>query len=262
MKLSNVRLTHLVAALAVSGLALTACGGDDEEGADDTAPAADADAGAEATADGGDDGGTATADEGAAPTDPPATADEGDDEDVVTVDDIDDIPQECIDQFGELMEQIEPIVEGIDWESATMADFESISTQLDEISEVDTDMGECERYDFEGGDAESLEWAIEIAEERAPGVVPYLQWISDLAADFSAGAGAGSGDAAADIPADCEGAIAYMEGLMDEFSSMSEISLAELTQIGNVTGVIGSECSLEQANEFFSRQDVQDFMSG
>ena len=69
-------------------------------------------------------------------------------------------------------------------------------------------------------------------------------------------------DAAADLPTDCQGAIDHMEGLMDEFSSMSEVSLADLTEIGNVTGVIGQECSTEEAGEFFGRQDVQDFMAG
>ena len=156
------------------------------------------------------------------------------------------------------MEQIEPIVEDIDWQSATMADFEAISTQLDEISAAADDVGECERFDF-GDDTDSMAFAIDIAEDRAPGVVPYLEWIQSLSEDFSAGA---TGDAAADLPTDCQGAIDHMEGLMDEFSSMSEVSLADLTEIGNVTGVIGQECSTEEASEFFGRQDVQDFMAG
>ena len=50
MKLSNVRLTRVAATLALAGLALTACGGDDEDAGDDTA-AATADDGATATAD-------------------------------------------------------------------------------------------------------------------------------------------------------------------------------------------------------------------
>jgi hypothetical protein len=259
MKLSNVRLTHLAAALAVSGLALAACGGDDEEGADDTAPAADA--GAEATADDGADADTpATDDAGDAGDD----GDQGDgDDDVVTVDDLGDIPQECIDQFGDLMEQIEPIVEGIDWQSATMADFESIGAQLDEISEIDTDMGECERYDFEGADADSMQWAIEIAEDRAPGVVPYLEWLSDLAADFSAGADPSlDAPAAADLPTDCEGAMAHMEGLIDEFGSMSEMTMSDLAEVGQVMTVISTDCTVDEATEFFGRQDVQDFQTG
>ncbi len=123
MKLSNVRLTRVAATLALAGLALTACGGDDEEAGDDTAAAT------------ADDGAAATADEAeeTAAEEPTAEGDEGDDDggETITVDDVGDIPQECIDQFGDLMEQIEPIVEDIDWQSATMADFEAISTQLD-----------------------------------------------------------------------------------------------------------------------------------
>ncbi len=230
MKLSNVRLTRVAATLALAGLALTACGGDDEDAGDDTAAAT------------ADDGAAATADEGEQADRRGDTAEGDDDEagETITVDDVGDIPQECIDMMGDYMERLEPIVQDIDWESATMADFEAISEQLDtELSSIDDDMGECERYDF-GDDTDSMAFAIDIAEDRAPGVVPYLEWIQNLQTDFSAGA---TGEAAADLPTDCQGAIDHMEGLMDEFSSMSEVSLADLAEIGNVTGVIGQECS-------------------
>ena len=250
MKLSNVRLTRVAATLALAGLALTACGGDDEDAGDDTA-AATADDGAAATAD---------AAEETAAEEPTAEADDEAGE-TITVDDVGDIPQECIDMMGDYMEQLEPIVQDIDWESATMADFEAISEQLDtELSSIDDDMGECERYDF-GDDTDSMAFAIDIAEDRAPGVVPYLEWIQDLQTDFSAGASSDA-PAAADVPADCEGAKAHMEELMGEFESMTEMAMSDLAEIGQVTSVITSECSLEDANEFFTRQDVSDFMAG
>ena len=93
MKLSNVRLTRVAATLALAGLALTACGGDDEDAGDDTAAAT------------ADDGAAATADEAeeTAAEEPTAEGDgDGDDDgETITVDDVGDIPQECIDKMGD-----------------------------------------------------------------------------------------------------------------------------------------------------------------
>ncbi len=112
-----------MAVLAAGTLALAACGGDDD---DDAA----ADAPTEENADGADDEGAATADEG-----------DGGDEDSVEVDNLDDLPDECVDAIGDMLEKIEPLVEDIDWENASLAEMESLGEELssDEF-EIDVEL--------------------------------------------------------------------------------------------------------------------------
>ena len=255
-----------MAALAVGALVLAACGGDDD---DDAA----ADAPAEENADGADD-------EGA------ATADEGDDEGSVEVDNLDDLPDECVDAIGDMLEKIEPLVEDIDWENASLAEMESLGEELtSDDFEMDEELEErCSQFAFaEGADMDAIR---ELAEDRAPGVLGYLTFVENMQEQFSdmtipdiSMPDVSMPDVSlpdvslpdismpdvslpADAPQTCEEAIAYIEGVMDETDSMMDLSLNDMTAFGNASTVLSTECSIDQMSEFYGRPDVTEWMSG
>ena len=245
-------------AIAGLGLALTACGDDDD---DDAAPAAEADEGDE-NAEAEDTG------------DEAEDQDEGDegDGDVVEVDDIEDIPEECRELMGDVLERMEPLVEDVDWENADLSQLETLGEDLDaEFAEMEAEMDDAGCNDFELADDTSMEPLIEIAEDRAPGTVAYLEFIQRLQEDFSEvtipdvtvpEGDDGEGEDAGDVPQDCQGAIDYVRGLMDEHDSMMEMSLSELTGVSNATTVISSQCTVDEMNSFFSDPEVSAWMSG
>jgi hypothetical protein len=283
----SARRVLAVLAIAGLGLALTACGDDDD---DDAAPAAEADEGDE-NADNNDEGDNAEAedegdnadaedegDEGDEGDDAEAEdeGDDGDDGETIEVDDINDIPDECIEVFTDFLKKIEPIVEDVDWENADLSSMESISEELDaELSGMDEEMENENCDDYELDDEASMDTLIELAEDEAPGTVAYFEFIQRLQEDFSEvtipevdTADDGGDDEAVDfgdtgdVPQDCEGAIDYIRDLMDQYDSMMDMNINELTSVSTASGVISSTCSVNEMNDFFSDPEVSDWMSG
>ncbi len=240
--------TLAVLVVAGLGLALTACGGDD----DDAAPAATDGAGNENT-------------------DNNDNADNTDDAD--NNDAGGDISQECKDLLGDYLEKLEPFVKDVNWESATLDQMSQIQDEMgSELSSLDSEISDkCDNYDFTT-DPDQMQEAIDIAKDRAPGTVAWLEFIQRLSTTVSSmsvpdisggdnGDNGGGGDAG-DVPQDCDGAIGYMEDLMGQYDHMADMTLNDLTAMSNANQVITTECSLQQMNDFFQRNDVQEWMSG
>jgi len=248
---------RLVAVLAIAGLglALTACGGDD----DDDTPAAAADDGGDNAdnVDNNDTGDNAEAE------------DNGDDGETITVDNINDIPDECLDIFGDFLKEIEPIVKDIDWENADLSSMEDIGSQFESVaSGMDDEMTKagCDKYDL-SGDAD-MDTLIDIAKDKAPGTVAYFEFIKKLSEGIgnittppSDGGDDNGGGDASDLPTDCQGAQDYIRGLMDKYDTMLDMPVSELTAVGTVAGALSTDCSPNELQDFYSDPDVQAFMS-
>jgi hypothetical protein len=232
-----------VLVIAGLGLVLTACGGDD----DDAAPAA-TDGGGNADDNAGDN----TGDNGGGG----------------------DISDECKDLLGDYLEKLEPFVKDVDWESASLDQMSQIQEQMgNEFSSLDSEISDqCDNYDFTTN-ADQMQEAIDIAHDRAPGTVAWLEFIQRLSAtvssisvpDITGGEDTGGGDTgggdAGDVPQDCEGAIAYVEDLMDQYDTMMDMNISELSNFGAVSTVLSTDCSLQQVTDFYDRQDVKDWMA-
>lgn len=259
---SNRSFRRAGAVVAVAALGLAACGGGDDE--DEAAPTTVAtttspDTTTATTA-------TTAGTTAPSPTTSPATTtatsadtmsdtatDTMTDDDRVIISGLDELPQECVDAVAEFLRRIEPVVSGIDWDVATLSDFESISEQLeDETDILDEPGAACDDFDF-ASDEESLQALIEFAEDEAPGVVGWLEFIGQLSADPTA-------DTSADGPQTCDEAIAYIEALADDGTPMSSIPVSELGPITQAFNVITTDCDPETAAEFFDRVDIADFM--
>jgi hypothetical protein len=208
---------------------------------------------------GGSGGSTTTAEGGVSTTDvvgtteaPTTTEDEGGGSPVG----LDDIPQECIDAFVAFLQDIEPYLEGVDWANATMADLEEVGTAIEPISdEYDqaTQDSNCDDLEVDATDEETFQYLIDLAQDEAPGTVPYLEMIRDFA---------GEGGGGTDASGDCETDIAAFQELVDRGGTMQDLTFAELSTVGNLVTSITSNCTVERANEFFTKEDVAAWMGG
>ena len=177
------------------------------------------------------------------------------DDDTIMIDDIDDLPPECRQIMGDFLREIEPIVTAIDWQTATMASLETLDTTFGEPSDrLDAAMAAsgCDRYDFGPESDTDLAFTIELAKAEAPGVVTWLEFIRDLDA-----AGAPDG-----IPTDCEGAIAFVDELIDRTSGMSEVPISQFTGVTGAMSTIQTECPAERWTAYFDDPAFQAWAAG
>jgi hypothetical protein len=190
-----------------------------------------------------------------------------------------------------MLEKLEPMVEDVDWENASLDELASIGEELSsEEFEIDEELEDrCSQFAFaEGADLDAIR---EVAEDRAPGVLGYIDFIENMQEQFSdisvpdismpdismpdisvpdislpdislPDISVPDVTLPADAPQTCEEAIAYIEGVMGQTDSMMDLSLSDMTAFGNASTVLSTECSIEQVSEFYGRPDVSQWMSG
>ena len=162
-----------------------------------------------------------------------------------------DMPQECIDALVGYLQAIEPAVEDVDFETTTGDDLEAMGTELEGLSEeYTTAIEDLDCPDPSGSDEEAFGAIIELAEQEAPGTVGYLEWVQGLAAGF--------GDA--EVSGDCETDISALRAIIEENSSMSDLTMTEVVQVGSLVASVSTACSPETAEEFFAEPDVAAFL--
>jgi hypothetical protein len=247
-------MTRLAVA-TVAALTLAACAGgdDDAETAADTTVAASVEPSTTVTE-------TTTVTTVPATTQPatthPAGGDEGDegDDDVVIIDELSDLPEECRSALADFLRQVEPVVADIDWDTATLADFERINLELEDEGEIfDQTTEECGDFDF-ASDEESMQAMIEFAEEEAPGTVGWLEFIGEIAF---------AGDTDTGVAMTCEEAIAYFDDLIaGGATTMNDLPVSELAGVTAALDVVTTDCDFEVMDEFLARDDVTAFLGG
>lgn len=284
-------MKRIVTAVAALGLAITACGGGDGD-ADTTASAevsADADAtapegagteepaeaapaqSAESTDSDGasDDGESGDGESGDDDTAESGEADDGDDssgdaagsdaDDGGSIRSISDVPEACRDEMARFLRDIEPIVSPIDWTTATFAEFEAIFAEFETLSDEydrNSSAAGCDDLDFVE-DAE-FDLMIDFARDEAPGTVGFLEFLASVgAATGTDGAGDDTGSAGF---ASCDEAVTFVQDLLDEYDSFTEVPAAELVKFSSLPNVYVT-CSPEQL-EFFDSPEVNAFLSG
>jgi hypothetical protein len=228
MEFSRVRRGS-IATIAFVALALAACGGDDDDDAADEASLTTTEQTAEQSAT-----------NGAADT----------------------ITEACADLMGQYLEQLEPLVKDIDWESADAGQLDQLQSQMGtDFDSLDDEItSKCADYIFTTSES-NLQQAIEIAKERAPGTVAWLTFVEKVTrTPSSATTSDGTDAAASDLPTDCAGAQAYIENQMAEHATIMELPGSELTALSQVISVASQQCP--PADTFFSRDDVTKFLGG
>ena len=162
-----------------------------------------------------------------------------------------DMPQECIDAVVGYLQAIEPAVEDVDFDTTTGEELEAMGTELDALSEdYTTAIEDLDCPDPSGSDEDAFAAIIELAEQEAPGTVGYLQWVQGLAT--------GLGDA--EVSGDCETDISALRAIIEENSSMSDLTMTEVVQVGSLVASVSTACTPERAEEFFAEPDVAAFL--
>jgi hypothetical protein len=174
----------------------------------------------------------------------------------ITISNFGDMPQECIDLLSTFLKQIEPAAAAIDWEKATLADFDSFTaefkTESDSFS-AQTEAAGCNKYNLTGSDDQQFQQMAALAATEAPGALGFMKFLGAIAAGASATAGS--------IPSDCAGTIAAIEPYLGK-GTMKDLTMAEVTTLSQLMTGVSSNCSADEASAFFARDDVNAFVSG
>ena len=174
----------------------------------------------------------------------------GRDPDSVTITEIDDIPDECRQIMGDFLREIEPMVEGIDWDTATVASLQLFEESFDEPSvrlEQALAGSGCDVYDFGPDEESGLEFSLALARQEAPGVVGYLEFIRDLFEGFD------PDDQSDDpgLPTDCDGAIAFVSDVVERTDNLSDLPVSDYVNVTAVLNTIQFNCPPDRAEQFY-----------
>jgi hypothetical protein len=276
------QMKRIMSAVAVLGLVVGACGGGDD-------PAADA---SEETSTETSDESAATADESTDTSDEETASDESSSEETTaemtestaemtestdeTTDDgsadgddgtddgggtpirsISDVPEACREEMAEFLRAIEPIVSSINWENATLNDFEAIAEEFEAISEEFEDASAAASCDdLEFVDENEIELMIEFAQDEAPGVVGFLEFLDGMRSPGGSGEDAGS-DGALET---CDDALAFVQDLADTYDSMADVPASELIKMSQMSTAIMT-CTPAQL-ELLDTGELGDFLAG
>jgi hypothetical protein len=176
-------------------------------------------------------------------------------DDTVTVDDFGDMPAECVDLLASFLRKIEPTVSSIDWDEATLADFEAFGEEFEADStsfDAQISAAGCNRYSLSGSDDRQFEQIAELAAAEAPGTVGFLQFLNSLASSATA--------TSEPIPSDCAGTIAAVEEFLARGGSMQDLTMAELTRLGQLMTGVSDNCTAEESTAFFARDDLTAYL--
>lgn len=178
-------------------------------------------------------------------------------DDTITVSDLSDMPPKCVELLGKFLKQIEPTVSKIDWDKATLADFESFSNSFKAESDSfdkETTAAGCDKYNLDGSDERQFQQMEALAKSEAPGTVGFIKFLNSLTSAATASGGGA-------IPSDCDGTIAEIETFIKGGGTMKDLTMAEVTRLGQLMTAIGTNCTSDQATAFFGRDDVSAFIS-
>ena len=177
--------------------------------------------------------------------------------DTIVVDNLGDMPPKCIDLLSKFLKQIEPTVSKIDWGKATLGDFEAFGntfkTESDSFDKETTAAG-CDKYNLQGSDEKQFQQMAALAKSAAPGTLGFLQFLNSLSSAATASGGS--------VPADCNGIIAEIEPFVSHGGTMKDLTMVEVTRLGQLISAVRANCTSEESTAFFSRADVSAFISG
>lgn len=177
-------------------------------------------------------------------------------DDTITVDNFGDMPPKCIELLTQFLKKIEPSVSEVDWNTATLGQFESFGEQFQAESDAfdqETEAAGCNKYNLSGSDDAQIEQMKQLAQVEAPGTVGFLEFLGALTASASASSG--------DVPDNCADVIAAIEPFIAEGKTMRDLTMTQVTRIGQLINGVNTTCTSEESNAFFSRPDVSAFIS-
>jgi hypothetical protein len=176
-------------------------------------------------------------------------------DDTITVDNFGDMPPKCIELLSTFLKKIEPTVSEIDWDKATLADFEAFSDSFQTESDAfdtQTEEAGCNKYSLSGSDDTQFQQMSALAAAEAPGTLGFIKFLGALSSAAT--------DSAGDVPTDCAGTIAAIEPFLKDGKTMKDLTMAEVTRLGQLMPAISTNCTAEEAAAFYAREDLNTFI--
>ena len=173
----------------------------------------------------------------------------------ITVDNYGDMPAQCIDLLAAFLKTIEPTAAEIDWDKATMADYEAFGQQITadaESLDTKTAAAGCDKYTLSGSDDAQFRQMTELAAARAPGTLGFLGFLNALSSDANA--------SSASLPTDCASTIAAIEPYLGDGKSMKDLTMIQVSLLGRLMDGVQTNCTEEEASAFYERDDVTSFV--
>ena len=178
-------------------------------------------------------------------------------------DDLGSISSDCRDPLAVFLQDIEPSVERIDWDTATLADVDDLSPVIDQMTlkfQTSMEAAGCDDSAF-GADADQqFEFTVAVARQEAPGSERWLQFARDMAAGLDTTADGLAVDPSA-LPADCDEATAAVTDLISDGKNLNEIPVVDLIEITNDIAAVEVVCTPEQAAAFFDTPRLLELFS-
>jgi hypothetical protein len=200
----------------------------------------------------GDTGGAASS----SPSNSEATDDTTGSDDTISVENLGDVPPECLALLTDFLKTIEPVVQDVDWKTATLADMTALGEQFQaESDSFDSQSAAagCDKYDITGSDDKTFQQMITLAQEVAPGTADFLNFIYEM--------GQTTGNTTPAATGTCAESIAAIEPYLASGKTMQELTLEELTTVGTLMTAVSTQCTAEEAAAFYERADLQAFLA-
>jgi hypothetical protein len=181
----------------------------------------------------------------------------GGSDDTITVTDFSDMPPKCIELLSTFLKAIEPVVSAVDWDKATLSDFESLGTQFQTESDTfdkNATAAGCDKYNLDASDEAQFQQMAALAKSVAPGTLGFINFLNSLSSSADATGGS--------IPADCDGVIAEIDPFIAAGGTMKDLTMVQVTRLGQLISAVSANCSADEATAFFGRADVTKFISG
>jgi hypothetical protein len=175
--------------------------------------------------------------------------------DTISINDFSEMPPQCIELLGRFLKKIEPTASQIDWDTATVSEFEDFEKQFQADSDsfdAESTAAGCDKYNLTGSDDKQFEQMAALAATEAPGALGFINFLKSLSQ---------SGTATGDVPSDCPGTIAAIEPFLAKGETMRDLTLADVTRLGQLMSAVSTNCTSEEASAFFARTDVTDFIN-
>jgi len=176
-------------------------------------------------------------------------------DDTISINDFSEMPPKCIELLGKFLKKIEPDASKIDWDTMTVAEFEAFSKQFQTDSDsfdAESSAAGCNKYNLTGSNDKQFDQMAALAKTEAPGTVGFINFLKSLSQSNS-----GKGD----VPSDCNETIAAIEPFLTKGKTIKDLTIAEVSRLGQLMTAVSDNCSADQATAFFSRPDITAFIS-
>lgn len=163
--------------------------------------------------------------------------------------------QECIDLFIEYIQALEPHLGGLNPRFLTQEELEAMTTVIDPIqAEYDAEVAssDCPQTDLRS-DRDLITVMLDITEAEAPGALPMMGWVADLADYYD------------DVPdisvGNCDADLAKVQEIVAEYPEGARyLTMGDFVDLRNLGNSLRQTCE-DRMLEYFNSAEYEEWAS-